>query len=106
MRMAWPGATFESMQAVRRLAAPEAGVIADAGVGIAAAALIAIAAWGPPPGLAGTGMIPGSSSFFGDARLFPAGSATLDCALLMRDIPATWTAMTRNRERDFQEFPC
>jgi hypothetical protein len=32
------------------------------------------------------------SSFFDDARLFPAGSATLDCALLMRDIPATWTA--------------
>jgi hypothetical protein len=45
-----------------------------------------------------------SSSFFGDARLFPAGSATLDCALLMRDIPATWTAMTRNREPDFEEF--
>ncbi|HEY7262877.1 MAG TPA: DUF2071 domain-containing protein [Trebonia sp.] len=35
-----------------------------------------------------------SSSFFDDARLFPAGSATLDCALLMRDIPATWTAVT------------
>lgn len=48
-----------------------------------------------------------SSSFFGDARLFPAGSATLDCALLIRDIPATWTAMTRNRERDFEELrPC
>jgi hypothetical protein len=30
------------------------------------------------------------SSFFDDARLFPPGSATLDCALLMRDIPATW----------------
>jgi hypothetical protein len=45
-----------------------------------------------------------SSSFFGDARLFPAGSATLDCALLMRDIPATWTAMSRNREPDFEEF--
>jgi hypothetical protein len=34
-----------------------------------------------------------SSSFFDDARLFPPGSATLDCALLMRDIPATWTAI-------------
>lgn len=32
-----------------------------------------------------------SSSFFDDASLFPPGSATLDCALLMRDIPATWT---------------
>jgi len=34
-----------------------------------------------------------SSSFFDDARRFPPGSATLDCALLMRDIPATWTAL-------------
>jgi hypothetical protein len=33
------------------------------------------------------------SSFFGDVRLFPPGSATLDCALLMRDIPVTWIAM-------------
>lgn len=33
------------------------------------------------------------SSFFSDVRLFPPGSATLDCALLMRDIPATWTAI-------------
>jgi hypothetical protein len=34
-----------------------------------------------------------SSSFFDDARLFPPGSATIDCALLMRDIPVTWTAV-------------
>jgi hypothetical protein len=34
-----------------------------------------------------------SSSFFDDARLFPPGSATLDCALVMRDIPAAWTAI-------------
>jgi hypothetical protein len=33
------------------------------------------------------------SSFFDDTRQFPPGSATLDCALLMRDIPATWTAI-------------
>ena len=33
------------------------------------------------------------SSFFDDARQFPPGSATLDCALLMRDIPVTWTAI-------------
>lgn len=38
-----------------------------------------------------------SSSFFDDARLFPAGSATLDCALLMRDIPATWKAIQPGR---------
>jgi hypothetical protein len=34
-----------------------------------------------------------SSSFFDDTRLFPPGSASYDCALLMRDIPATWTAL-------------
>jgi hypothetical protein len=33
------------------------------------------------------------SSFFDDARLFPPGSAAIDCALLMRDIPVTWTAV-------------
>jgi Uncharacterized conserved protein (COG2071) len=33
------------------------------------------------------------SSFFDDACLFPPGSATIDCALLMRDIPVTWTAI-------------
>ncbi len=34
-----------------------------------------------------------SSSFFDDACPFPPGSATIDCALLMRDIPVTWTAV-------------
>jgi len=34
-----------------------------------------------------------SSSFFEDTRLFPSGSATIDCALLMRDIPVTWRAI-------------
>jgi hypothetical protein len=33
------------------------------------------------------------SSYFGDATPFPPGSATLDCALVMRDIPAIWTAI-------------
>jgi hypothetical protein len=33
------------------------------------------------------------SSFFDDARLFPPGSAEIDCALVMRDIPVTWTAV-------------
>jgi hypothetical protein len=33
------------------------------------------------------------SSFFDDTRLFPSGSATFDCALLMRDLPVTWTAL-------------
>jgi hypothetical protein len=43
------------------------------------------------PGWAGVRAV--RSSFFDDARLFPPGSATLDCALLMRDIPATWKAI-------------
>jgi signal transduction histidine kinase len=56
MRMAWPGATFGSMQAVRRLAGGDPGVIVDAGMAIAAAGLTALAAWGTPdrPGLVGT----------------------------------------------------
>jgi len=33
------------------------------------------------------------SSFFDDARLFPPGSAAIDCALLMREIPVTWNAI-------------
>lgn len=33
------------------------------------------------------------SSFFDDSRLFPSGSATCDCALLMQDIPVIWTAI-------------
>jgi len=32
------------------------------------------------------------SRFFEDRSLFPVGTAELDSALLMRDIPATWTA--------------
>jgi signal transduction histidine kinase len=36
------------MQAVRRLAGPDPGMIADAGLGIVAAGLTAVAAWGPP----------------------------------------------------------
>jgi signal transduction histidine kinase len=45
------------MQAVRRLAGGDPGVIVDAGLGIAAAGLTAVAAWGPPgsvgPAIAG-----------------------------------------------------
>ena len=36
------------MQAVRRLAGGDPGIIVDAGLGIAAAGLIAVVAWGPP----------------------------------------------------------
>jgi signal transduction histidine kinase len=48
MRMAWPGDTFGGMQAVRRTVGSDPGVIADAGLGVAGAALIAICAWGWP----------------------------------------------------------
>jgi signal transduction histidine kinase len=53
MRAARPGATVESMQAVRRSAGGDPGVIADAGLGIVAAGLTAVAVWGPA-GLIGT----------------------------------------------------
>jgi Uncharacterized conserved protein (COG2071) len=33
------------------------------------------------------------SSFFDDARLFPPGSAAIDCVLLMREIPVTWNVI-------------
>jgi Uncharacterized conserved protein (COG2071) len=33
------------------------------------------------------------SSFFDDPHRFPPGSAIFDCALLMRNIPATWSAL-------------
>ena len=48
MRVAWPAATVECMQAVRRLAGGDPGIITDAGMGIAGAGLIAVAAWGSP----------------------------------------------------------
>jgi len=53
MHTAWPADTFESMQDVRRVAGGDPGVIADAGIGVLAAGLTAVAAWGPP-GLVGT----------------------------------------------------
>jgi len=40
------------------------------------------------------------SSFFDDASRFPAGSAEIDCALVMRRVPVTWRALeslTRTR---------
>ena len=48
MHMAWPGDTFGGMRAVGRLAGGDPGVIADAGLGVAGAGLIAAAAWGSP----------------------------------------------------------
>jgi signal transduction histidine kinase len=48
MHTAWPGATFGGMQAVGRLAGRDPGIVVDAGMGIAAAGLIAVGAWGSP----------------------------------------------------------
>ncbi len=48
MRLAWPRDTFGGMRSVRRFVGGDPGNIADAGLGIAAAGLIAIAAWGSP----------------------------------------------------------
>src|SRR5450755_426929 len=54
MRMAWPAATVGGMQAVRRLAGGDPGMIVDAGMGIVAAGLTAPAAWGPRGLIGGT----------------------------------------------------
>jgi signal transduction histidine kinase len=51
--MAWSGATFGGMQAVRRAAGGDPGIIVDAGMAIAGAGLTAVAVWGPA-GLPGT----------------------------------------------------
>lgn len=48
MHASWPGATFGGMQAVRRFVGGDLGVIADAGIGIAGAALVSVATWGSP----------------------------------------------------------
>jgi hypothetical protein len=34
------------------------------------------------------------STFFDDTTRFPVGSATLDCALLMRNVPVTWNPLS------------
>jgi signal transduction histidine kinase len=48
MHGAWPGDTFGGMQAVGRFAGDAPDIFVDAGLGIAAAGLIAVAAWGQP----------------------------------------------------------
>jgi signal transduction histidine kinase len=56
MRRAWPADNFGGMQVVRWLEGADPGVIADAGLGIAAAGLTAVAAWGPA-GLVGPAVV-------------------------------------------------
>jgi signal transduction histidine kinase len=48
MHGAWPGITVDDMQAVRRIATGDPGVVVDVAMGTAAAALIGLAAWGSP----------------------------------------------------------
>jgi signal transduction histidine kinase len=57
MRRAWPADTFGGMQAVRWLAGDDQGVIVDAGLGMAAAGLIAVAAWGAPRLIGSTAIV-------------------------------------------------
>ena len=57
MRLAGPGATVEGMQAVRRLASGDLGMIVDAWLGIVAAVLTAAAAWGPRGLIGGTTIV-------------------------------------------------
>ncbi|NEK86058.1 hypothetical protein GCU60_09845 [Blastococcus saxobsidens] len=46
-------------------------------------------AWRVDPGR----VLSASSSFFDDTDVFPAGSAQLDCALVMRKVPVDWSAL-------------
>ena len=57
MRTVWPGDTFGDMEAVRRVAGSNPGIIVDAGIGIAGAALVAIAAWGSPRLIGSTAIV-------------------------------------------------
>jgi hypothetical protein len=47
-------------------------------------------AWRVEPGQ----VVSARSSFFDDTTRFPAGSAELDCALVMRRVPVSWGAMS------------
>ena len=74
--MAWPADTFGGMQAVRRLAGFDPGIVLDAGLGIAAAGLIAVAAWGSPR-LIGSEAIAGPWWLLGLLPLLLGGSLVL-----------------------------
>ena len=74
--MAWPADTFGGMQAVGRLAGCDPGIVLDAGLGIAAAGLIAVAAWGSPR-LIGSEAIAGPWWLLGLLPLLLGGSLVL-----------------------------
>jgi signal transduction histidine kinase len=77
MHMAWPGDTVEGMQAVRRLAGGDPGSIVDAGIGITAAGLIAVATWGSP-------RLIGSEAIAGPSWLLALLPLLLGAALVLR----------------------
>lgn len=77
MQLACPGDTVESMQAVQRWTGGDPGVIADAGLGIAATGLIAIAAWGSP-------RLIGSEAIAGPAWLLVLLPLLVSVALVLR----------------------
>ena len=74
--MAWPADTFGGMQAVGRVAGFDPGIVLDAGLGIAAAGLIAVAAWGSPR-LIGSEAIAGPWWLLGLLPLLLGGSLVL-----------------------------
>jgi signal transduction histidine kinase len=93
MHTAWPGATFGGMQAVGRLAGRDPGSIVDAGMGIAAAGLIAIAVGGSP-------RLIGSEAVAGPSWLLALLPVLLGAPLLLRRRApllmwlAIWAAVT------------
>jgi len=77
MRVPWPGDTVEGMRAVRRVVGDDPGVIADAGMGIAAAGLIAVAAWDSP-------RLIGSEAITGPSWLLAVLPLLMGAALVLR----------------------
>jgi len=77
MHVSWPGDTVDDMQAVGRLTGGDPGVIVDAGIGIAGAGLIAVAAWGSP-------RLIGSEAIAGPSWLLALLPLLIGAALVLR----------------------
>jgi signal transduction histidine kinase len=92
MHMAWPGDTFGGMQVVGRLAGDDPGVMVDAGLGIAGAALIAVAAWGSPR-LIGSEAIAGPAWLLALLPLLLGGPLTLRRRAPLQMWLAIWAAL-------------
>jgi signal transduction histidine kinase len=72
-----PADTVEGMQAIRRLTGGDPGVLADAAIGLTAAGLIAVAAWGQP-------RLIGSEAIAGPPWLLAVLPLWLGVALMLR----------------------